>query len=354
MFQGCLSHVNAFDPEQVAAGLDLVTQWIKIQQRPETLYPPFCNPIASCLSHHVVSLTMDVGFLIRSVEVMLDTKLSQVISKCLEFLYNVWDMLHGSATQRITQCLMVHFWDLFLHWSDMGVRRFFIHLLVFRVTQPRYWTSIEIRDKDPPSRGTTRRLHALIRQARSQGTQSDMKFLMNAKLNEGLSSLPESAGEFKTGALYFNTSAEAPASSSSNHQNNKHFRKRRSRSMHVESGNAISMKENGRNGDCDNNSKSSKWRASKQQKSFRSKRKSLEGLSSITHGDVDERDKLILGDQFNIPSHLLVYASHAVRQYDSVKFLLNQLKQKAVENTRSIELPQLNWLMAMEVDGGLR
>ena len=65
---------------------------------------------------------------------------AQVLLKGVEFLYRHWDLLPEDKANDLRELFLVGpYWRLLLHWSP-AVRKFFAHLLVFRLQRPCGWS----------------------------------------------------------------------------------------------------------------------------------------------------------------------------------------------------------------------
>ena len=79
----------------------------------------------------------------------------QVLLKGLEFLYRHFDLLPEAQAIEMRQLILSsetdRYWRLLLHWSP-AVRKFFLHLLIYRLRRPVCWTIPA--DPDTPVGGT--------------------------------------------------------------------------------------------------------------------------------------------------------------------------------------------------------
>jgi len=69
---------------------------------------------------------------------------AQVLLKTIEFLYTGFDLLLEEQADVLRRVVRPFFHKLFCHWSP-NVRRFFHHLLIFRLVRPIGWTRVAER-----------------------------------------------------------------------------------------------------------------------------------------------------------------------------------------------------------------
>lgn len=88
-----------------------------------------------------VRSAFDFEFLFDAIRVLLEGEQMQVLLKTIEFLYTGFDLLLEEQADVLRRVIQPFFFKLLLHWSP-NVRRFFHHLLLFRLVRPLCWTRV--------------------------------------------------------------------------------------------------------------------------------------------------------------------------------------------------------------------
>ena len=97
---------------------------------------------AAPVSQPLLRSTFDFAFFFKGMALIFASEHAQVLLKGIEFLYRHFDLMpEQQATEFRNQILLPGgpYWRLLLHWSP-AVRKFFTHLLVFRLRKPVCWS----------------------------------------------------------------------------------------------------------------------------------------------------------------------------------------------------------------------
>lgn len=89
----------------------------------------------------MIRSAFDFEFLFDAIRVLLEGEQMQVLLKTIEFLYTGFDLLLEEQADVLRRVVRPYFVKLFCHWSP-NVRRFFHHLLIFRLVRPIGWTHV--------------------------------------------------------------------------------------------------------------------------------------------------------------------------------------------------------------------
>ena len=98
---------------------------------------------AAPVSQPLLRSTFDFAFFFKGMATIFDSEHAQVLLKGIEFLYRHFDLLPESQANELRTLVLApstdRYWRLVLHWSP-AVRKFFLHLLVYRLRRPCCWS----------------------------------------------------------------------------------------------------------------------------------------------------------------------------------------------------------------------
>jgi hypothetical protein len=121
-----LLKTNLHDVGGVSVALDLVGLWVGTLKH---------------VNMPMIRSAFDFEFLFDAIRVLLQGEQMQVLLKTIEFLYTGFDLLLEEQADVLRRVVRPFFNKLFCHWSP-NVRRFFHHLLIFRLVRPIGWTHV--------------------------------------------------------------------------------------------------------------------------------------------------------------------------------------------------------------------
>lgn len=142
-----LLKTSLHDVGGVSTALDLVGVWVSTLKD---------------VNMPMIRSAFDFEFLFDAIRVLLEGEQMQVLLKTIEFLYTGFDLLLEEQADVLRRVVRPFFFKLFLHWSP-NVRRFFHHLLIFRLVRPIGWTHVV--EKLPTSRVVPYGSHANLASA---------------------------------------------------------------------------------------------------------------------------------------------------------------------------------------------